>query len=182
MNRHRDNTFRKAFSITIPVLMGYTAIGLAFGLLVIHSGFPWYLAPLTGIIIFAGAMQFLTLGILNPLVAFPELAFITFFVNARHSVYGLSMLDRYNASGKYRPYLIYALTDETYGLLTSALPPEIVRFIEQYIPPMVMVILVIYSFRLVDWLRVPHGIPETLGAVLTVVLHLWKGNALLSIF
>ena len=69
-------------------------------------------------------MQFLTLGILNPLVAFPELAVVTFFVNARHSVYGLSMLDRYNASGKYRPYLIYALTDETYGLLTSALPPD----------------------------------------------------------
>ena len=61
-------------------------------------------------------------------------------------------------------------------------PPEIVRFIEQYIPPMVMVILVIYSFRLVDWLQVPHGIPETLGAVLTAILHLWKGNALLSIF
>ncbi len=33
MNRNQGNTFRKAFSITIPVLMGYTAIGLAFGFL-----------------------------------------------------------------------------------------------------------------------------------------------------
>lgn len=38
-------------------------------------------------------------------------------VNARHLFYGISMVDKYKNAGKAKPYLIYALSDETYSLV-----------------------------------------------------------------
>jgi branched-subunit amino acid transport protein AzlD len=61
-------------------------------------------------------------------------------------------------------------------------PPESVRFIQKYIPPMVMLILVVYCFKDVVWTMYPHGIPMILSSILVAVLHLWKGNSLISIF
>jgi 4-azaleucine resistance transporter AzlC len=48
---------------------------------------------------------------------------IEFVVNARHLAYGLSMIRRFRNTGVFRPYLIFALTDETFALLSSL--PEI---------------------------------------------------------
>ena len=41
----------------------------------------------------------------------------TIMVNARHLFYSISMIDKYKNTGRYKPYLIFALTDETYSLL-----------------------------------------------------------------
>jgi branched-subunit amino acid transport protein AzlD len=61
-------------------------------------------------------------------------------------------------------------------------PPEIIIFIEKYIPPMVMLILVIYCLKDVKWYVLPFGIPEAVSVMVIVVLHLWRKNALISIF
>ena len=45
-------------------------------------------------------------------------------VNARHLFYSISMIGKYRDSGKYKPYLIFALTDETYSLLCDGNCPE----------------------------------------------------------
>jgi 4-azaleucine resistance transporter AzlC len=44
-------------------------------------------------------------------------------MNARHAVYGLSLLGPFSGSGRWKPYLVFGLTDETYGLLTTVKPP-----------------------------------------------------------
>ena len=46
-------------------------------------------------------------------------AVTTLLVNARHLFYGISMLERYRAAGRYAPYLIFSLTDETYSLVAA---------------------------------------------------------------
>jgi branched-subunit amino acid transport protein AzlD len=60
-------------------------------------------------------------------------------------------------------------------------PPPLLRFIETYIPPMVMVILVVYCFSDVGWIDAPHGVPELTAGAAAALLHLWKKNAFLSI-
>lgn len=62
----------------------------------------------------------LLLGDKNPL----EIGLAIFFVNARHMVYGLSLLERFKSFKKFKNYLIYGLTDETYALLTTLESPE----------------------------------------------------------
>lgn len=49
---------------------------------------------------------------------------LTLLINLRHSFYGLSMLEKFSDTGKIKPYLIFALTDETYALLTTTKVPE----------------------------------------------------------
>ena len=48
----------------------------------------------------------------------------TVMVNARHLFYSISMFGHYKNSGRYKPYLIFALTDETYSLLCDGQVPE----------------------------------------------------------
>jgi 4-azaleucine resistance transporter AzlC len=45
-------------------------------------------------------------------------------VNARHLFYSISMVDQYKEAGQYKPYMIFALTDETYSLLCDGTVPE----------------------------------------------------------
>ena len=49
---------------------------------------------------------------------------MTLMVNARHLFYGISMLERYKDTGAAKPYLIFALTDETYSVVCSGGVPE----------------------------------------------------------
>ncbi len=122
MSEH--SILRKAFLTTIPVFLGYTAIGLAFGLLVHASGYQWYITLCMSIFIYAGAAQYIGIGMLAAGAGFAEIAVVTFLVNARHMVYGLSIMEKFRHAGPYKSYLVFALTDETYALLTSVPPPE----------------------------------------------------------
>ncbi|MBQ9630549.1 MAG: AzlD domain-containing protein [Treponema sp.] len=60
--------------------------------------------------------------------------------------------------------------------------PKSIQFIEKYIPPMIMAILVVYCFKGSSFLEKPWGIPEILSSLVAVVLHLWKRNPMASIF
>ncbi len=55
-------------------------------------------------------------------------------------------------------------------------------FLGRYSPPVIMTILLIYSLQSVDLTRPPFGLSELLALLLTASLHLWRGNALVSIF
>jgi len=60
-------------------------------------------------------------------------------------------------------------------------PPEILNYLERNIPPLIMLLLVLYCLKDVHWASAPYGSPE-LGAVAVVIMmHLWRNNALLSI-
>ncbi len=113
-----------AFRASVPVLLGYISIGLAYGLVLVGSGLPWWLAPLSALFVYAGAAQFMGIGLLAGSAGVLELALLTLLMNARHMVYGLSMLGRYANAGMRKPYLVFALTDETYGLLTTIEAPQ----------------------------------------------------------
>ncbi len=112
-----------AFKAGIPVLLGYTSIGFAFGLVLVGSGLPWWLSPLMALAVYAGAAQFMGAGLLASGALLPEIALLTLLMNARHAVYGLSVLEKYSGSGWRKPYLVFGLTDETYGLVTTIRPP-----------------------------------------------------------
>ncbi|MBU0926400.1 MAG: AzlD domain-containing protein [Spirochaetes bacterium] len=60
-------------------------------------------------------------------------------------------------------------------------PPASLDFLQAYLPPALMTILVLSAFRNVSWAASPHGAPALAGAVATAVLHLWRRNVLLSI-
>jgi len=108
-----------AFKYSIPVLLGYITLGIAFGFMVTGSGYPWWLALVMSLWMFAGAGQFIALGLFAAGTSLWQVCLIQLVVNIRHTAYGLSMLKRFSDTGFFKPYLIFSLTDETFALLSS---------------------------------------------------------------
>lgn len=61
-------------------------------------------------------------------------------------------------------------------------PPKLLTFVGKYIPPVVITILVIYCLKDVEFTKMPYGLDEAISIAVILALHLWKGNALISIF
>ncbi|MDR2210673.1 MAG: AzlC family ABC transporter permease [Spirochaetaceae bacterium] len=118
------HTLAAAFRYSIPVLLGYVTLGTAFGLVAADGGYPWYLALTASLVMYAGAGQFIAVGLFAAGTPLAQAVLLEFVVNARHMAYGISMLRRYRNAGIFKPYLIFALTDETFALLSSLPPPE----------------------------------------------------------
>ena len=108
-----------AFRYSIPVLLGYVTIGVAFGLMLSEEGYPWWLALVMSLWMYAGAGQFIAAGLFVAGTTLFEACLVQLIVNARHIAYGLSMLKRYRGFGAFKPYLVFSLTDETFALLSS---------------------------------------------------------------
>ena len=119
-----QRTLAAAFPVTVPVLMGYLAIGMAFGLMLESIGYGVGWAALMSLAIYAGSGQYLGVSLLAAGAPLAQTAFLTLMVNFRHLVYGLSMLEKFRGMGFRKFYMIFSLTDETYALLSSAKAPE----------------------------------------------------------
>ncbi|MBW0146093.1 AzlC family ABC transporter permease [Marinobacter arenosus] len=108
------------FKLTLPILFGYLPLGMAFGVLfTTQLDHAWWIAPLMGILIFAGAGQILAVSLIAANAGLVEVFVAMFVLNARHLFYGLSLLGQFRGAGWRKLYLIFGLTDETYSLLTS---------------------------------------------------------------
>lgn len=108
---------KTAFKATIPVLTGYLVLGFGFGIVLKSAGYGIMTAFFMSLFIYAGSMQYVAVGLLAGGASLMTVALTTLMVNARHLFYGISMLEKYRDAGKYKPYLIFALTDETYSLV-----------------------------------------------------------------
>ena len=116
-------TFRKAFSASLPVLAGYLVMGAAFGILLADKGYSVWWAVGISLTMYTGSLQFLAVNLLSTGASLISAALLTVMVNGRYLFYSISMLGRYRKMGKAKPYLIFSLTDETYALV-CAKPPE----------------------------------------------------------
>ena len=112
-----------AFPVTVPVLMGYLAIGIAFGLMLQEIGYNFIWAFFMSLTIYAGSGQYLGVTLLATAASLGTVALMTLLINFRHLVYGLSMLEKFRGMGWRKLYMIFSLTDETYALLSSAQAP-----------------------------------------------------------
>ena len=110
---------KQSFIDTVPVLTGYLVLGFGFGIILKANGYGTFLAFVMSLMIYAGSMQYITIGLLSGGASLVTAALTTLMVNARHLFYGISMLERYRDKGKIKPYLIFALTDETYSLVCN---------------------------------------------------------------
>ena len=116
---------------SLPVLAGYIVLGIGFGILLRNAGYGvlWALAMST--FIYAGSMQYVGVGLITGGASIITTILTTIMVNARHLFYSISMIEKYKGAGKYKPYLIFSLTDETYSLLCDGKDdsdPNVIRF------------------------------------------------------
>lgn len=99
--------------------MGYIPLGTVFGFLFVQAGAEWWLAILASLFVYAGAAQYMMIPMLAAGLPVGAIALATLIVNLRHVFYGLSLLNKLPQKKLLRWYMIFALTDETYSVLTT---------------------------------------------------------------
>lgn len=114
----------KAFYRSLPVMAGYIVLGIGFGILLRNAGYGVLWAFAMSVFIFAGSMQYVGISLIAGGAGIITTILTTIMVNARHLFYSISMIDKYKGAGKYKPYMIFALTDETYSLLVDDKGPS----------------------------------------------------------
>jgi len=73
---------------------------------------------------------------------------------------------------KLAPFIIFGKHQKT---------PERILYIGKYLPPAVMGMLIIYSLKNADISQINQSGPIAIAIFITVMLHLWRRNNLLSI-
>lgn len=119
-----SRTIQLAFYKSVPVMAGYIVLGIGFGILMHNAGYGVLWTAAMSIFIYAGSLQYVGVVLLSGGASILTTALTSFMVNARHLFYSISMVDHYKDAGKYKPYMIFALTDETYSLLCDGEAPE----------------------------------------------------------
>ena len=105
-------------------MAGYVVLGAGFGILLRNAGYGVLWAFAMSLFIYAGSMQYVGVSLITGGASIFTTALTTVMVNARHLFYSISMVDRYKDAGKYKLYMIFGLTDETYSLLCDGKTPE----------------------------------------------------------
>jgi 4-azaleucine resistance transporter AzlC len=117
------NLLKKAFLDSLPVLMGYSTMGFAAGVLLGARGNVPF-SPIWGFMSSAsfvsGTLSFAIVPLLASSAPFIAIALLTLMINFRYAFYGFSMLTRWkNVPFFKKLFLIHMLTDENYALETA---------------------------------------------------------------
>lgn len=106
----------------LPVVLGYLAIGVAFGVVARTAGVTPLEVTLMSVILYAGSAQFVVAGLLSAGGSASAIIVTVFFVNVRHLLYSAALAPHVRKLPLWQNALIGAeLTDETFAVATSYL-------------------------------------------------------------
>ena len=74
---------------------------------------------------------------------------------------------------RFLPFLIFSSKDQQ--------PPEVVRYLGRVLPATIFGMLIVYCLKSVTPFAGSRGIPEALAIAVTIALHKWKHQTLVSI-
>lgn len=113
----------EGFKKSIPVAMGYLPAGIAFGVLAQVAGVPIWATVMLSVVLYAGAAQYACLPMLSAGMPVGSMATNIAAINLRHVFYAVPLLHAMPSTKIAKMYCLFALTDETFSVMTS-LPAE----------------------------------------------------------
>ena len=116
---HIKNSFRYAFRRSIPVMVGFFPVGIAYGVLMANLGYNFLWSALSSLVVYAGSLQMLMVSFLMNNVPILTIAVTALLLNSRHIFYGISFVDKFQKYGFWKAFLIYGMSDESYSLLCA---------------------------------------------------------------
>nr|MCR4941452.1 AzlC family ABC transporter permease [Campylobacter sp.] len=107
---------KEIFKLSVPILMGYFPLGMAFGILACKLGLSAFITMSLSILSYAGASQFMMLTLFSSGTTLFEAFLLSYLVNLRHTFYGLALTKEYKGL-KFRLFNVATLTDETFAII-----------------------------------------------------------------
>ena len=106
----------------LPVVLGYLAIGVAFGVVARTAGLSTLEVALMSLLLYAGSAQFVAAGLIGTGASVSAIVVTVFLVNIRHFLYSAALSPRVRHLPVWKNVLIGAeLTDETFSVAMSHL-------------------------------------------------------------
>ncbi|WP_456269805.1 AzlC family ABC transporter permease [Kushneria sp. AK178] len=115
------SAWRMGVRDALPLLSGYLPVALSFGLVAGQAGFSAFEATALSLLIYAGASQFLFVGMIAGGAPLWLTVALTLLINARHIVYSASLAPWLSESRRW-PWLMHGLTDQVFALAHYRLP------------------------------------------------------------
>ena len=117
-------TFVFAFRRSLPILISFFPVGLAYGLLMQNAGYNFLWTGACSLFVLAGSLQFLMVSFFAEGTPLATVAVMSLLLNSRHVFYGLSFVEKFRSFGPWRWFLIYSLCDENYSLHCAYRPED----------------------------------------------------------
>ena len=113
------NSFKYSFKRSIPIMIGFFPLGVAYGILMSNIGYNWLWTGFSSLTIYAGSLQMLMVSFLKGTTPIATVVITSFLLNSRHIFYGISFIEKFKNYGPWKYFIIYGMTDENYSLLCS---------------------------------------------------------------
>lgn len=110
---------KAAFPSTLPIFFGWIFVALTYGVLMEELGYGPLWTLLFSLICFCGGMQIAAVPMMAAGFDPVQMFIMSYFVNFRHTFYGLALLEKYNNAMPFKPFMIYTLADEPFSLAVS---------------------------------------------------------------
>ncbi len=108
---------KKGASDMLPLSFAVLPWGILFGSLAVQRGFDWLEAQLFSGIVFGGAVQIVTVELMENNASLFTVLFSAFVISSRHFLYGLALRERLSIKPlRWRLGLGFLLTDELFAL------------------------------------------------------------------
>ena len=104
---------------SIPILIGYFPVGMAYGILMANAGYQFGWSVIISMFVYTGSLHMLMVSFLVNQIPLMTVAVTALLLNSRHIFYGLFFIEKFREYGIWKYFLIYGLTDENYSLLCS---------------------------------------------------------------
>ena len=104
---------------SIPILISFIPVGLAYGVLMRTAGFGTGVTGICGLTVFAGSLQFLMIEFFSGGTSLLTVTVMALLLNSRHIFYGIPFIKKWQDYGPAKLFLIYNLPDEAFSLHCS---------------------------------------------------------------
>jgi len=89
-----------------------------------------------------------------------------------YTLISIGIIALVTALTRFLPFIIFSGKRKT---------PRYVLWLGRVLPYAIMGMLVVYCLKSVSFTAAPFGLPEIIGCLSVVLLHVWKRNSILSI-
>lgn len=117
MSEIKRRSIKFAFKRSIPIMIGFFPVGIAYGILMSNAGYNFLWSAGCSAIVFAGSLQMLMVSFFAGGIPIITVAVTALLLNSRHIFYGLSFIEKFRDYGPWKYFLIFSLADENYSVL-----------------------------------------------------------------
>jgi len=111
------SSFKDGVITSIPVVVGYFPVAMAFGLLSKSTEISLLDSFLFSVFVYAGASQFMALDLIKASIGTGSIILSTFLLNLRHGMMSASLSLRLkNVKRKWLYFIAFGVTDETFSI------------------------------------------------------------------